>query len=574
MRRYPSLPFRRRWFGAAALALVLPAAAVAGWSNGDEIDNALVVDLTDDGLDAASDLIPALLPDVIDVPDITQTGYVDYWFGTWDWALYVTNVWVGDTVTDANLTPGSGVINLDATAVLWVNDSSDKFNITFDTDWGTWADCDTYIEPFNFRMNGSIALTILDDGINPPYLDATVGEVIWDWDVTNDHVVMDCWVGDMDTIMDYVGLSPIEMALDYAAEEIDGQIEEMKPELEAAIEDAFAAANIDQEISLGESTMHVTVSPTAIEITPDGVRVLANGSFSSTTDPCVAEYGHTESLATPSEVPNIGYAPAGVPDPYHLGVEITDDFVNQGLYAAYNAGLLCYTLENDGSLPLDTSLLTLLSSEGFGPLFPEQKPILVQTRPAGVPTAAPTGGHDINIAVDQLGVDFMADLDYRYANVVAVDLDIDAGIDLDLDETTGLLAIAVAMEGEDVVPSIRSNEFAVGHEDEILASFSTLFDTVVQPIVGDALSGFTFGMPTYAGIGLTSLDAAPTGTNEDWFGVYANIGPVAYTNESGCGGDGGGCETGCGTGGIPARGALFLVPLLLGALRRRTPTAR
>jgi hypothetical protein len=43
------------------------------------------------------------------------------------------------------------------------------------------------------------------------------------------------------------------------------------------------------------------------------------------------------------------------------------------------------------------------------------------------------------------------------------------------------------------------------------------------------------------GIGVTSLDVAIAGDGEDWLGVYAGLGEVAYES-SGCD-EGGGCST-------------------------------
>ena len=64
---------------------------------------------------------------------------------------------------------------------------------------------------------------------------------------------------------------------------------------------------------------------------------------------------------------------------------------------------------------------------------------------------------------------------------------------------------------------------------------------------------------------------------EDWFGFFANAGPVTYgsggcSDGGGCGDTGGeGCDSGCSPGGLGAGRGLVMVifPLALAAMRRR-----
>ena len=96
-------------------------------------------------------------------------------------------------------------------------------------------------------------------------------------------------------------------------------------------------------------------------------------------------------------------------------------------------------------------------------------------------------------------------------------------------------------------------------------------DSLLPSLVGDTLA---FGLPTFEGIGLTSLDVQPSGANQDWLGVYAGLGTPQYVG-SNCGGCGGtttstGTTTGdCGcssTGVVPLP---WLWVLALVGLRRR-----
>ena len=91
----------------------------------------------------------------------------------------------------------------------------------------------------------------------------------------------------------------------------------------------------------------------------------------------------------------------------------------------------------------------------------------------------------------------------------------------------------------------------------------------MNQLLGDTLA---FTLPTFEGIGLTSLDVEPSGAG-DWLGVYAGVGTPNYTG-AGCAGCGDGTTTtttgdcgGCDHTGRLAWPALWLLALI--SLRRR-----
>jgi len=576
--RVPRLPNLKPALRAVPLALVVPAAiAWAGWPSGAQMPGSLLVDLTRDGLQAITGVIGVLVPSSIPLPE-THLGS----HSGWNYYVDITNLWVGASINDASIVPGDGVLDFSADVSIWVNTDADRANIVagLAEDFGIFggqqnediADCDTHIDVFDVQIGAPISLSIVDDQVNPPYLDATVGTISWSTDLGSGDIHMDCWLGDILDVLDQFGIDVVSLIINLAYDQIDSMVQGFRPQIEQAVEDAFGAASLHQEVALGNGTMTVDISPDDVIITPDGVRVSAGGSFTSTTAECVSEYGHYESLATPSSPPEIASAPPEIWTPHHVGIMIDDDFANSALFAAYNGGVLCYTLSDGGGLPINTSLLNLLDSSVYGPMFPDTKPMIVQTRPAGVPVASAGGAHDVTVNVDQLGVDFMAELDYRNANVLGVDLAIqDAGVDLNFDNTTGLLDIAVALDGSNLVPSMRLNEYAPGADDTILGAFSGLFDTIVQPLLGGITDGLSFGLPSISGVGVTRAEMAASGPSRDYFGLYADVGTVTYPASDGCGGGGTGCQTGCGTGGtsIPMRPIMFLFPLAIAAVRRR-----
>ena len=213
--------------------------------------------------------------------------------------------------------------------------------------------------------------------------------------------------------------------------------------------------------------------------------------------------------------------------------------------------------------------------------------MVIETRPQAAPTLAFAGGNDVNILVNGLGLDFMAELDHRKARVLAMDLEVDAGVDIGFDGSTGGLGVEIDLGSDAIQASVAENDFAPDSSDSIEESFSTVFNGLVGGILGDALGDLSFSLPGFSGIGLTAMTIAPAGDDQDWLGGYTWIGEVSYAS-TGCTEDGslacgdtegGGCTdaegSGCEGGGCTAaprsqRRWLWLAfPALLTVLRRR-----
>lgn len=569
-----------------ALALLGPAVASA-WTSGDEIPGAAMVDVTPQGLQQITALLPSLLPSEIVLGNMTVagsgSGCSSYCYG-----LEIRNLKVGLAISDMTLVPRSGTpdgyLALDANATVAVNSAPDQFVIhgflnhtTFG--WFDFSvDCPMYVDPADVYLGADVMLAVKDDQL-VPYLDASIPDVdgngrVIEWQLTNVDIRGDCFVGQLFEVINYLGIDIEGFIISLAETTLNDQIQAFAPTIETTIEDAFAAASIEQQIPLGSATMDVSIHPDAVTIEDAGIRLSLAGSFASQTAPCVMEYNHFDSVETSGGDPDIGTAPSDVPAPFHAGILIDDDLINQALFAAYNGGVLCYTIGPDSGLPVNTALLGILSPT-IGDLFPDSQPLTIVTRPAQVPVAKPVGDHDINIAVNELGVDFIGLLDYRNATILGADLDVDAGIDLALDANAGQLAISVPLSGDNLTTRVRLNEFAPGEDAAIAGSFGGLFDSIVGPLLDGLLGGLQFPLPTLAAgaanLGLTSLTVSPSGPDLDLFGLYANLGPVLYDNGAGCSGSGQGCSTGCGSTGtiVPVRAVMIPMVLAALALRRR-----
>lgn len=541
------------------LMLAAAPAQAETWPPGVVIEDAAELHVTESGLDAAVALIPTLLPERIDIGEAVNTDG-----GTWcfNYEFKMDNVWVGIELVDAEISPGNGVLDIDVDMLVNVNDSSDKFNIDYEVAC-IGSDCPGYVEPFEVNVNTQMALDIVPGPDGFPILDATLGDVNVAYADITDYLELDCWIGDLEEILNWLGLSLYELIFGLVESTLEDAIADFGPQLEEAVEEAFSAASIQEEFEVLDTTLALELYPSDIAIKPAGVTVVMDGSVVAPPAACVVDNGG--SLRTDGPPPTLQSLPGGT----EVAITLSDDFINQAMYSVWVGGVLCYELAGEDPLPINTSLLSLFAGDVFTPLFPETEEMIIATRPVNPPVVAYGGTHDMDVNIDQLGLEFYANVDDRMAKVVGIDLDVATGVDMVFDGTTGQLAVEVALTSEQVTPTVAANELVVGTEDTILENFGGGLDTILETVVGGLLEDLAFGLPGFEGIGLTSLDVQAAGTQRDWLGLYAGIGPIPY-EASGCDDEGGGCSGGCS--GVQGRSRTFwmlLLPLAIVAMRRR-----
>ncbi|MDP2313918.1 MAG: hypothetical protein Q8P41_13510 [Pseudomonadota bacterium] len=548
-----------------ALVAAFPAAAET-WAPGETIEKAAYADLTPEGLNAISALIPALLPSGIEIPETSAEG--GYWCFNYAYGLY--GAWVSIEVVNATITPGNGVLDITANLMVSLNDPSDTFQLYYEL---TCLDdtCDGYVDAFPVTVTTTMALEVVDDGAGNNVLDATIGAINVSYELVNDDIHLDnCSVGDIESVLDWFGLSLYDLILGQLDSYLQDAIADIGPTLEETIEDAFSSASINQELDLNGAVVQLSLQPSDVVITPAGVRVQMSGSMSGDASTCIGNNDPGGSLKTLSDAPAIGQVPSSIEGDYHVGLILSDDFTNQALYSLWRGGLLCYSLEPGGAFPLDTSILNVLTGSVFAELFPETQPLTLQTAPGAPPTTSFDGGHDIDVNLTDLGLELYTQLDGREAKIVTVALAGVVGVDLGFDNTTGELGVIVDLDANALTPSVVYNEFFPDANEAIVAGFSGAFGGIIDTVVGGLLDGLVFAVPSFSGIGLTALEAAPVGDNADWLGAFAWVGPTTYEAADGCGSEG--CSSGCSGGCASSPGSVGLWPALglLLLLRRRS----
>ncbi len=575
-----------------ALLALLPASAWAERPPGAIIPSAVAIDVTQAGFDRFIPIADSFIPDSFQMDVVVQeTTFPSFQAADCDnnfcYEYSVTNLDAQVDLLNPDLTLGYGVIEFSAVLDVTVNSAANPMEVYFRGAEGLlgWIDfeqdCDLWIDPFQVPVSGAIQVNY-NTFNNQVTVD--ILPVQYDLSALNSDTVRldDCATATITEIADSFGYDLIQMVIDQILPMVDDQVDALVSDLDAQLEpllqDAVDAATIGVSFDVLGVPLDIDIAPEDVQVTPDGLRILLAGSIDAPADDCVLPYGIEGSLETPSVPDPVGVTPPGLPA-HHTAVQADDDLINQGLFAIWNGGLMCWTIDSSmENLPIaiDTNLLGLMAPGVFDDLFPENSPMVMQTRPTQPPVATLDGPNDIDIALTDFGLDFYAELDGRMTRLMQVELATQAGANVDFDPATGAITLDIDFDTSQIQAEVVYNELRPDANATIASSLLGIVDTLVGPQLEGLLASQTFPLPAFEGYGLTNANVSPAPGAPDRLGVYGNIGPVPYTG-TGC--EGGGCDgagAGCGgngaacdNGAAPGRVAIFAVPLLLAAMRRR-----
>ncbi|MBK7756889.1 MAG: hypothetical protein IPI35_10920 [Deltaproteobacteria bacterium] len=184
------------------IALFAPVVLAEDWPPNATINEAASLQVTPAGLDAVSALVPTLLPEMIEIGDVSESG------GTWcfNYEFSLSNAWVSIEVDDVTITPGAGVLTLDADLLIGLNDEYDPFEIYLEVAC-IGDDCPAYVEPFPVNVSTTIGLEVITGDTGTPVLDATMGEIAVTYSDISKAIQGQCTLTDIiEFFRDYLGL--------------------------------------------------------------------------------------------------------------------------------------------------------------------------------------------------------------------------------------------------------------------------------------------------------------------------------------------------------------------------------
>lgn len=564
---------------AVSLADVLP--------SGGTLPKAIGVDVSPKGVDFMLGAGLTQVPGSFVVPD--SNGSASCVVDTFNYSLYQGNVSNGIAlnITSAALTPRdgnyfdlaiSGTINGTGTDTAGPGGST-QTNVFSRLEYdGCATSCRmpshfsvlrfTSAMPFSVTTKLYLSMTVDAQGV--PQLTAT--SPISRNDITLDPTKLDaagCSAIDVITaIAKYFITDPIK----------DQIINAVNNTLLPQVEQAFTSAKVDQDVTLAGSTLHISIAPSAMAIDHTGMKLDMSSAISAVHPTnCVPVDPSAGSLLTPGDFPDFGtISPQGMA--FDAATGISDDFVNQALFAAWNGGLLCQTLDKIGGNPIDTSLLAVAGLTGalnkLG--VPDGSPVLIVIKAYNAPTGTFGGGHDVNVDVKKLELSMFTEVQERTARIVAIDLDATAGVDLAVAGTN--LDVSLNLDPSQLTGSVGYDE-PIG--DAAAASLLNLLPVLAGQL-GPQLAGAIpqIDIANLGGVGLTApefdVQQGVGGVPNDTLSLYTGLAMAP----GGCNAGGGGCGIGnaggCDVSSARARNAagalafLGLVPFAFVVLRRRS----
>jgi hypothetical protein len=557
--RWEAVVIRKLVVGACLLSSV-PAVAQDLYDPGEQIQKALSAQITRDGLDqlsvVAAEMVPALLgEDLLDL----GTDELDLFVATF------SNLEIGVSVNDVELVPVEGPTVLQS--YLGIN-----VDATLELDYDVEALFGLCSGAASAEIDATLGLQIsivvrIDPATQERFFDAEV-------DLPPNGIVINQtrFSGACATAGNIVG-----GLLGGLVGLVQQPIEDALADLEPTLEDALNQAKFVDTIELLGTELSIEIVPQQVLFTDGGMELIYSSTVSAPHNTCIDAFDPGGSLRTNTDVPLITSNPPGT----QVAANLSDDMVNQIMYAAFEGGLLCFTVDDNAGLDLpialDSGLLSLLGGEGFEEIIGEEpKPLVIKTLPKEVPEVVYGGAHDVGLKVRRLGLGFFTEVDYRMARAVAMEVDVDAGVDFDFDATTGTLALNIALDPADFNISVVPDVLVRGSEQAMEEGVEGLVGTLLDTLLGDALSATSFVLPAIEGLGVTSLAARPAGAG-DWLALDVELGAVTYgvegagcDSEGGCAGgcDSSSCDSGCSTARLNLGGYLVVfVPFWL--LRRR-----
>jgi len=292
-------------------------------------------------------------------------------------------------------------------------------------------------------------------------------------------------------------------------------IEEMAPDLiNELIAEQLANVQLSGDVAVGDYTLHYAFDPD-FSANNQGFNAVTDGNLyiaGTTIDPCIGG-GYSGSPYTDNPLPEFGsLTPGG--EPYHFGLALSDDILNQLLFSFVAKGELCLMFPWD---------LTLAAFEGMIPGWTppakyEDEANMIDLYPLDTPRfVVGQGASDLALVIQPYRLDWYIQKEQRYVEMLTAEIDINLALSMDTDAENNLI---ITLEGTDISFDVWGSEFNILPPAAIETLINSIID-VFLPMIVDLIPPIP--LPNLLGYQFAINEIGAMGDGNDYFGLYCEF---------------------------------------------------
>lgn len=322
--------------------------------------------------------------------------------------------------------------------------------------------------------------------------------------------------------------------IELIAEILQGSIEET---LEQTIDD-FIQVNVPQtmdeffwelelsrNVSVFDIPFELAIRPEDVIENGSGATVIEQSRFRARSNPCGPQ--HDEFLYTPSAPPNFGFYIPGTQDTYDFALGISDDMLNQMLYAAHNSGALCIVLDENAEQKYGLAWNMTTTDVAF--FFPELYELAPDARlridlvPRDVPFAeiGLNEGYlqgQLEVFLEPTGMNVYVEIDGNYELVLAAEITAEAKFAVRVKQDGSLRLLMTDLFRSTIE---IEDEPLVDLDDRVVERVLPFILLQIVPLVFKSLDSVE--LPVIYGFDITPLAVLTNGADDDYMTFYGNL---------------------------------------------------